>query len=126
MVALPRARILNRAHFLARSRPSRRKDDLRPAASVLTRCGLRDAPERRIGRSMLTRVAEAEAVARFAELLERAQAGETILVERDGVPVCRLGPPGPACTLDAFTRFLERIHAQGGVREVTYSPQRLA
>jgi len=40
--------------------------------------------------------------------------------------VCRLGPPGPACTLDAFTRFLERIHAQGGVREVTYSPQRLA
>jgi len=75
---------------------------------------------------MLTRVPDTEAVSRFAELLERAQAGETILVERDGVPVCRLGPPGPACTLDAFTRFLERIHAQGGVREVTYSPQRLA
>jgi antitoxin (DNA-binding transcriptional repressor) of toxin-antitoxin stability system len=75
---------------------------------------------------MLTRVAEAEATARFAELLERAQAGETILVERDGVAVCRLGPPGPACTLDAFVRFLEEIHAQGGVREVTDSPQRLA
>ncbi|HET9155933.1 MAG TPA: hypothetical protein VFN91_04655 [Myxococcaceae bacterium] len=75
---------------------------------------------------MLTRVAEAEASARFAELLERAQRGETILIERDGVPVCRLGPPGPACTLDAFSRFLERMHAQGGVREVTYSPQRLA
>ena len=75
---------------------------------------------------MLTRVPEAEAIARFAELLGRAQRGETILVERDGVPVCRLGPPGPACTLDAFSRFLERMHAQGGVREVTYSPQRLA
>jgi antitoxin (DNA-binding transcriptional repressor) of toxin-antitoxin stability system len=75
---------------------------------------------------MLTRVAEAEALVRFAELLLRAQRGETILVERDGVPVCRLGPPGPACTLDAFSRFLERMHAQGGVREVTYSPQRLA
>ena len=75
---------------------------------------------------MLTRVAETEATARFAELLQRAQAGETILVERDGVAVCRLSPPGPACTLDAFTRFLEQIHAQGGVREVTYSPQRLA
>ena len=75
---------------------------------------------------MLTRVAETEATARFAELLQRAQSGETILVERDGVAVCRLGPPGPACTLDTFTRFLEQIHAQGGVREVTYSPQRLA
>jgi len=75
---------------------------------------------------MPTRVAEAEAIVRFAELLERAQAGETILVERDGVAVCRLGPPGPACTLDAFSRFLEQIHAEGGVREVTYSPQRLA
>lgn len=75
---------------------------------------------------MLTRVAESEVAARFAELMRRAQAGETILVERDGVPVCRLGPPGPACTLDDFTRFLERIHAQGGVREVTDSPQRLA
>jgi antitoxin (DNA-binding transcriptional repressor) of toxin-antitoxin stability system len=77
-------------------------------------------------RRMPTRVAEAEAIVRFAELLERAQAGETILVERDGVAVCRLGPPGPACTLDAFSRFLEQIHAEGGVREVTYSPQRLA
>ncbi|HUM13288.1 MAG TPA: hypothetical protein VLT82_20235 [Myxococcaceae bacterium] len=75
---------------------------------------------------MLTRVAEAEAVIRFAKLLERVQAGETILVEREGVAVCRLGPPGPACTLDAFTRFLEQIHAEGGVREVTESPQRLA
>ncbi|HVP61703.1 MAG TPA: hypothetical protein VMT11_14160 [Myxococcaceae bacterium] len=75
---------------------------------------------------MLTRVAEADATLRFAELLERAQAGETILVERDGVAVCRLGPPGPACTLDTFTRFLEMLHAQGGVREVTESPQRLA
>jgi antitoxin (DNA-binding transcriptional repressor) of toxin-antitoxin stability system len=75
---------------------------------------------------MLTRVAEAEAAARFAELLARAQAGETILVERDGVAVCRLGPPGPACTLDAFTRFLAELHAQGGLREVTDSPQRLA
>ncbi|HET9035965.1 MAG TPA: hypothetical protein VFN45_07160 [Myxococcaceae bacterium] len=75
---------------------------------------------------MLTRVAETEVRVRFAELLERAEAGETILVERDGVVVCRLGPPGPACTLDDFTRFLQRIHAQGGVREVTESPQRLA
>jgi len=75
---------------------------------------------------MLTRVAEAEAAVRFTELLERARAGETILVERDGVPVCRIGPPGPACTLDDFTRFLEQIHAQGGVREVTELPQRLA
>ena len=75
---------------------------------------------------MLTRVAEADATVRFAELLERAQAGETIVVERDGVAVCRLGPPGPVCTLDAFSRFLEEIHAQGGVREVTDSPQRLA
>ena len=75
---------------------------------------------------MFTRVAETEVTVRFAELLERAQAGETILVERDGVAVCRLGPPGPTCTLDAFTRFLERIHAQGGVRAVTDSPARLA
>jgi antitoxin (DNA-binding transcriptional repressor) of toxin-antitoxin stability system len=75
---------------------------------------------------MLTLVPESEANARFAELMERASAGETILVERDGVPVCRLGPPGPACTLDAFTRFLQAIHAQGGVREVTDLPQRLA
>jgi antitoxin (DNA-binding transcriptional repressor) of toxin-antitoxin stability system len=67
-----------------------------------------------------------EVTLRFSELLERAQAGETILVERDGVAVCLLGPPGPACTLDAFTRFLAEIHAQGGVREVTDSPQRLA
>jgi hypothetical protein len=37
-----------------------------------------------------------------------------------------LGPPGLTCTLDDFTRFLARIHAQGGVREVTDSPQRLA
>ena len=71
-------------------------------------------------------MAESEVTVRFAELMQRAQAGETILVERDGVAVCRLGPPGPACTLDDFTRFLERIHAQGGVREVTDSPQRLA
>jgi len=56
---------------------------------------------------MLTRVAETEVRVRFAELLERAQGG-------------------PACTLDDFTRFLQRIHAQGGVREVTESPQRLA
>ena len=75
---------------------------------------------------MLTRIPEAEATVRFAELIVRAQAGETILVERDGVAVCRLGPPGPACTLDAFSRFLERIHAQGGVREVTEDAQRLA
>ena len=75
---------------------------------------------------MPTRIPEAEATLRFAELLERAGAGETILVERNGVAVCRLGPPGPACTLDAFTRFLAEIHAQGGVREVTDSPQRLA
>lgn len=75
---------------------------------------------------MLTRVPEAEATTRFAEIIERAQAGETILVERDGVAVCRLGPPGPACTLDAFTRFLERIQAQGGVREVSEGSQRLA
>ena len=75
---------------------------------------------------MPTRIAEGEAALCFAELLERAQAGETILVERNGVAVCRLGPPGPACTLDAFTRFLAEIHAQGGVREVTDSPQRLA
>jgi len=75
---------------------------------------------------MLTRISESEAAARFAELLERASAGETILVERNGVALCRLGPPGPACTLDAFTRFLQTIHAQGGVREVTDLPQRLA
>ena len=75
---------------------------------------------------MFTRVAESEVAVRFAELVMRAQSGETIVIERDGVAVCRLGPPGPACTLDDFTRFLERIHAQGGVREVTYSPQRLA
>ena len=75
---------------------------------------------------MLTRVAESEACARFAELLERAQAGETIVVERDGVAVCRLGPAGPVCTLDAFTRFLEAHHAQGGTREVPVPPQRLA
>jgi antitoxin (DNA-binding transcriptional repressor) of toxin-antitoxin stability system len=75
---------------------------------------------------MFTRVPETEVVVRFAELMERAQAGETILVERDGVAVCRLGPPGLTCTLDDFTRFLARIHAQGGVREVTESPQRLA
>ncbi len=75
---------------------------------------------------MLTRVPEIEATLRFSELVERARGGETILVERDGVAVCRLGPPGPACTLDTFTRFLAEIHAQGGVREVTESPQRLA
>jgi antitoxin (DNA-binding transcriptional repressor) of toxin-antitoxin stability system len=75
---------------------------------------------------MFTRVAEGEVTVRFAELVKRAQSGETIVIERDGVAVCRLAPPGPACTLDDFTRFLERIHAQGGVREVTYSPQRLA
>jgi len=75
---------------------------------------------------MFTRVAESDVPVRFAELVKRAQAGETIVIERDGVAVCRLGPPGPACTLDDFTRFLARIHAQGGVREVTYSPQRLA
>jgi len=75
---------------------------------------------------MLTRVAESEAFARFAELLERAQGGETIVVERDGVAVCRLGPAGPVCTLDAFTRFLEEHHAQGGMREVAVPPQRLA
>jgi antitoxin (DNA-binding transcriptional repressor) of toxin-antitoxin stability system len=92
----------------------------------MTRCGLRAVADEEDRPLMLTRVSEAEVTAHFAELLERAQAGETILVERDGVPVCRLGPPGPACTLDAFTRFLERIHAEGGVREVTESPQRLA
>ena len=75
---------------------------------------------------MLTRVPETEATLHFSELVERAHGGETILVERDGVAVCRLGPPGPACTLYAFTRFLEEIQAQGGVREVTESPQRLA
>jgi len=73
---------------------------------------------------MLTRIPESEAAARFVELLSRA-AGETILIERDGVALCRLGPPGPACTLDTFTRFLQTIHAQGGVREVDL-PQRLA
>ena len=75
---------------------------------------------------MLTRIPESEAAARFVELLSRAAAGETILIERDGVALCRLGPPGPACTLDTFTRFLQTIHAQGGVREVTDLPQRLA
>jgi antitoxin (DNA-binding transcriptional repressor) of toxin-antitoxin stability system len=75
---------------------------------------------------MLTCVPEIEAALRFAELLERAAGGETILVEREGVAICRLGPPGPACTLDTFTRFLQEIHAQGGVPDLTYSPQRLA
>ncbi len=75
---------------------------------------------------MPTRVAETEATLRFSEFLERAQAGETILVEREGVAVCRLGPPGPACSLDELSRFLERLHAQGGVRPVTDSPARLA
>jgi antitoxin (DNA-binding transcriptional repressor) of toxin-antitoxin stability system len=75
---------------------------------------------------MLTRVSECEVAARLPELLERARAGETILVERDGVAVCRLGPPGPACTLDDFSRFLTRHHQQGGTSEVAEAPQRLA
>jgi antitoxin (DNA-binding transcriptional repressor) of toxin-antitoxin stability system len=75
---------------------------------------------------MLTRVPEAEVPARLSELLERARAGETILVEREGVAVCRLGPPGPACTLDAFTRFLTHHHQLGGTKEVAEAPQRLA
>jgi antitoxin (DNA-binding transcriptional repressor) of toxin-antitoxin stability system len=75
---------------------------------------------------MHTRVPENEATENFAELLERARAGETILVERDGVAVCRLGPPGPACSLDTFARFLESFHARGGVREVSEAPHRLA
>ena len=75
---------------------------------------------------MLTRVSEVEVPARLAELLERARAGETILVEREGVAVCRLGPPGPACTLDAFSRFLTRHHQRGGTGEVAEAPQRLA
>jgi antitoxin (DNA-binding transcriptional repressor) of toxin-antitoxin stability system len=75
---------------------------------------------------MPTRVSETELSARLSELLERACAGETILVERAGVAVCRLGPPGPACTLDAFTAFLTRHHQRGGTREVAEAPQRLA
>jgi len=76
--------------------------------------------------AMLTRVPESEVSARLPELLERARAGETILVERDGVAVCRLGPPGPACTLEDFRSFLTRHHQKGGTREVAEAPQRLA
>ena len=75
---------------------------------------------------MPTRVSEAEVAARLLEFLERASAGETILVERAGVAVCRLGPPGPACTLDAFSDFLTRHHQRGGTGEVAEAPQRLA
>lgn len=75
---------------------------------------------------MPIRVPEAEVPARLSELLERARAGETVLVERDGVAICRLGPPGLACTLDAFTAFLTRHHQRGGSPEVSEAPQRLA
>lgn len=75
---------------------------------------------------MPIRVSETEVSARLSELLERARAGETILIERDGVAVCRLGPPGPACTLDAFTAFLTQHHQRGGTGEVAEAPQRLA
>jgi len=75
---------------------------------------------------MHTRVAETEAATHFAELLERARAGETIVVEREGVAVCQLGPPGPTCTMATFARFLEAFHARGGSREVSEAPQRLA
>lgn len=75
---------------------------------------------------MPLRVTEAEVPARLSELLERARAGETILVERDGVAVCRLGPPGPSCTLETFSQFLTRHHQRGGTGEVAEAPQRLA
>ena len=84
------------------------------------------SPPRDGARTMLTRVSESEVSARLPELLERARAGETILIERDGVAVCRLGPPGPTCTLDDFSRFLTRHHQGGGTREVAEAPQRLA
>jgi prevent-host-death family protein len=44
----------------------------------------------------------AQAEARFAELLERVQAGEEILVTRANVPVARITPAAPRCNRPRF------------------------
>ena len=41
---------------------------------------------------MTVRVSVAEAVQEFATLVARAEAGEEVIVTRDGKPVARLGP----------------------------------
>lgn len=41
---------------------------------------------------MPAQVSIAEAKARFASLIARAEAGETVIVTRNGRPVARLGP----------------------------------
>ena len=50
---------------------------------------------------MSTVVGAYEAKTHFAELLERASAGETITVSRHGMPVAQLGPLAPDATSEA-------------------------
>jgi prevent-host-death family protein len=45
------------------------------------------------GRTLSAHVSVAEAKAKFARLIARAEAGEEIVVTRNGRPVARLGPP---------------------------------
>ena len=70
--------------------------------------------------SMSTVVGAYEAKTHFAELLERASAGETITVSRHGMPVAQLGPLAPDATTEARAavdgiRRLRRGRALGGL-----------
>lgn len=44
---------------------------------------------------MVERIGAREARQRFAELVDRAQRGERIVVTRDGLPVAQMGPLDP-------------------------------
>ena len=52
----------------------------------------------------VTEFAAADAAARFPELLERAEAGEEISIQRDGRTVARLGPSRPVLSVEERRR----------------------
>jgi len=69
---------------------------------------------------MSTMVGAYEAKTHFAELLERASAGETITVSRHGMPVAQLGPLAQDATTEARAavdciRRLRRGRRLGGL-----------
>ena len=70
----------------------------------------------------VTEFAAADAAARFSELLDRAEAGEEISIQRDGRTVARLGPARPAMSVAERLRAHEDWIAYRKAHHITLGP----
>jgi prevent-host-death family protein len=59
-------------------------------------------------------VSVAEAKNRLSELLRSVEAGEDVLITRNGKPVAQLVPPPPVCRTVRFGTMRGRIHLKPG------------